>query len=394
MSKVHPMRKVLASLAAMAMLAVAAPVSMASADDAAPAQDATTVASRALSDDPQVRDSMLGYFEYIGAEDAVAWFDQVRADPSRAKYLRLGEPESATSIDNAIKAALSAKRGNLLRTTDSNFRGLAPLRVSNLLTAMAETASDWMYSNGRLEHQNANPFEYGDYSSAGQNIAYGYLDPYAGWYLKEKALYDLHVRDEDRVGHYLNLTSSDFTLTGFGGTGRYDAQNFASSSSDKGRSTDAYIASLVGYKLFVAHNGNRPEQGGKATPVYRLYNRNNGLHHYTTDKAESDRLVALGWKYEDVSFTASSKGYPVYRLYNGNDGTHHYTLSEQEAASLERAGWDNEGIAWHIPDNGTVPVYRLYNPNSGEHLFTTSFSEYASVGNSGWVQESVAWIAL
>ncbi|MBT1173523.1 hypothetical protein JS528_09260 [Bifidobacterium sp. MA2] len=394
--------KAIAAVAAVAALAVAGPVSAASADEtAAPATTiAVSASAKSLDSDPQIRNSMLGYYEYIGAEDAVAWFEQVRADPSRAPYLRLGEANSATSIDNAIKAALSVKHGNTLRTNDNNFRGLAPLRISHLLTAMAETASDWMYSKGSMQHQNYNPFDYGDYSAAGQNIAYGYLDPYAGWYFTEKAAYDLGSRNENIVGHYLNLTKSGYTVTGYGDTGKYSAQNFAASSSDKGLSVDAYVASLVGYKLLIANysggsdGSSKPEQGGTETPVYRLYNPNSGLHHYTTSKAETDHLVSVGWRYENVSFTVSSKGYPVYRVYNPNDGTHHYTMSQAEARSLIRSGWNDEGIAWHVPGDGSIPVYRLYNPNNGEHVFTTSFTEYEKVGASGWTQESVAWIAL
>lgn len=396
---IHSISKAAVSLAAVAALTVAGPVSTAFADEN-PVSDSTISAftsMKSVSSDSQIRNSMLGYYEYIGAEDAVAWFDQVRADPLRAQYLRLGDANSATSIDNAIKAALALKRGNVLRTTDNNFRGLAPLRVSYLITAMAETASDEMYSKNSMEHQNYNPFDYGSYTSAGQNIAFGYLDPYAGWYVEEKAAYDFHIRDENVVGHYLNITNSAYNVTGYGISGSYAAQNFAGSSSDKGVTVDAYIASLVNYKLLVANSNDgssKPEQGGTETPVYRLYNPNNGLHHYTTSKSETDGLVAAGWRYENVSFTVSSKGYPVYRVYNPNNGTHHYTMSQTEARSLISSGWRDEGIAWHISDNGDVPVYRLYNPNSGEHVFTTNFDEYENVGAVGWTQESVAWIAL
>lgn len=391
--------KIVSSMMAAAALVVAGPLSTAAADEStAPVTViSTSTSTRAVSSDPQIRNSTLGYYEYIGAEDAVAWFDQVRADPSRAQYLRLGDKNSATSLDNAIKAAVALKHGNTLRTTDNNFHGLDPLRVSHLMTAMAETASDVMYSKSSMEHQNYDPFAYGDYTSAGQNIAFGYLDPYAGWYLKEKAAYDLHIRDENIVGHYLNITNSAYNITGYGISGSYAAQNFAGSSSDRGVTVDAYIASLVNYKLLVANSDNdspKPEQGGMETPVYRLYNPNNGLHHYTTSKSETDDLVSLGWRYENVSFTVSSKGYPVYRVYNPNNGTHHYTMSLTEARSLIDNGWHDEGLAWHVSDNGNVPVYRLYNPNNGEHVFTTKFDEYEQVGAAGWTQESVAWIAL
>ena len=59
--------------------------------------------------------------------------------------------------------------------------------------------------------------------------------------------------------------------------------------------------------------------------VYRVYNKNNGLHHYTKSRTEVDNLVALGWNDEGVSFCVVENGTAVYRLYNPNDGNHMYT---------------------------------------------------------------------
>ena len=41
-------------------------------------------------------------------------------------------------------------------------------------------------------------------------------------------------------------------------------------------------------------------------PLYRLYNPNAvvGAHHYTTDRAERDTLVELGWTYEGIGWYA------------------------------------------------------------------------------------------
>uniref|UniRef100_UPI0028DBA3C3 S8 family serine peptidase n=1 Tax=uncultured Bifidobacterium sp. TaxID=165187 RepID=UPI0028DBA3C3 len=39
-----------------------------------------------------------------------------------------------------------------------------------------------------------------------------------------------------------------------------------------------------------------------AVPVYRLYNRHSGLHHYVAKTEERDALVKLGWKDEGSSF--------------------------------------------------------------------------------------------
>lgn len=125
--------------------------------------------------------------------------------------------------------------------------------------------------------------------------------------------------------------------------------------------------------------------------VYRVYNKNSGLHHYTKSRAEVNNLVSLGWRDEGVSFCAVENGTSAYRLYNPNDGNHMYTLDGNERRSLVRSGWKDEGVGWDLPVNGDRAVYRLYNPNSGEHVFTTSYAEYQRVGEAGWKQEGIAW---
>lgn len=129
----------------------------------------------------------------------------------------------------------------------------------------------------------------------------------------------------------------------------------------------------------------------KTVPVYRVYNRNSGLHHYTMNYSEVRDLVSLGWRYEGISFKASVTGRAVYRVYNPNDGNHLYTCNQTESRKLISIGWHDEGLAWRVRDDGSVPVYRLYNPNSGEHVYTTNTTEYAMVGRAGWRQEGVAW---
>ena len=125
--------------------------------------------------------------------------------------------------------------------------------------------------------------------------------------------------------------------------------------------------------------------------VYRVYNKNNGLHHYTKSRTEVDNLVALGWNDEGVSFCVVENGTAVYRLYNPNDGNHMYTLDGNERRNLIRIGWNDEGVGWELPVNGDRAIYRLYNPHSGEHIFTSSYEEYQQVGNAGWQQEGIAW---
>ena len=89
-----------------------------------------------------------------------------------------------------------------------------------------------------------------------------------------------------------------------------------------------------------------------AQPVYRVYNPNSGLHHYTMSHEEAIMLSHAGWNYEGISFyafsTDSGIGSPQYRLYNPNDGQHHWTVDANERDSLSAIGWNYEGIAWRV----------------------------------------------
>ncbi|MCI1649850.1 leucine-rich repeat domain-containing protein [Bifidobacterium tibiigranuli] len=138
---------------------------------------------------------------------------------------------------------------------------------------------------------------------------------------------------------------------------------------------------------------------GTPVAVYRVYNTNSGLHHYTTSLAEKNALVKLGWKSEGASFNAAKQGSasglkPVYREYNPHNGNHNWTLNPTEHKQLVKLGWKDEGVAWYANPSGPVTVYRLYNPHSGEHVYTTSAKEYAAVGKAGWHQEGTAWKGL
>ncbi|MDR1473649.1 MAG: hypothetical protein LBI41_03725 [Lactobacillales bacterium] len=125
--------------------------------------------------------------------------------------------------------------------------------------------------------------------------------------------------------------------------------------------------------------------------VFRVYNPNNGMHHYTMNKGEVATLLALGWLDEGVAFKCSANGMPVYRLYNPNDGTHHYTMDENEKDNLVALGWNYEGIAWYALMQGEVPVFRMYNPGNGEHVWTTNYAEVENAVAHGWRYEGIVW---
>ena len=139
-----------------------------------------------------------------------------------------------------------------------------------------------------------------------------------------------------------------------------------------------------------------------ARDMYRLYNPNSGEHFYTASATERDGVVAAGWRYEGVGWTAPALSEtPVYRLYSGTD--HHYTTSVAERESLVKAGWKFEGVCWYSDDSQGVPLYRQYNPNvqpwaprnnSGSHNYTASKAESDGLVRLGWRYEGVSWYGL
>ena len=128
--------------------------------------------------------------------------------------------------------------------------------------------------------------------------------------------------------------------------------------------------------------------------VWRLYNRYNGDHMWTLDKAEYDSLVKAGWTGEGKAWQAPHKesmneGF-VYRLYNPWSGEHLFTMDEGEYDRLGKAGWRKEGTAFESAKVG-APAWRLYNRwlTRGTHLYTTDKAEYDRLVKLGWVGEGV-----
>ncbi len=91
------------------------------------------------------------------------------------------------------------------------------------------------------------------------------------------------------------------------------------------------------------------------TPVYRLYSGTD--HHYTPDVAERDMLVRAGWSYEGIGwYSDDAKGVGLHRLFNphvdpsaatNNSGSHHYTTNDAERDNLVSLGWQYENIGWY-----------------------------------------------
>ena len=134
--------------------------------------------------------------------------------------------------------------------------------------------------------------------------------------------------------------------------------------------------------------------------MYRLYNPYTHEHLFTTDAAEKDNLVSLGWNFEGVTgkvYMHGEKG-GVYRLYNPTTGEHHYTTKEDELANCVKAGWKNEGVKFFSvldADKQTVGVVSMYNPYEKKfyHHYTSDADEIAKMVKDGWRKEEIKWYA-
>lgn len=150
-----------------------------------------------------------------------------------------------------------------------------------------------------------------------------------------------------------------------------------------------------GYKWIV-----RPPEGAKVSikevdhGVYRLYNPNNGRHHWTAGHAEAEQLAGIGWGYEGADVRSADDGEQVYRLYNPWTGEHLPTASATEAVELACDGWVVEGRAWVAPLDGTT-VRRLRNPyaEGGDHMLVTSHAEADALIAAGWLDEGTAFFS-
>ena len=136
-------------------------------------------------------------------------------------------------------------------------------------------------------------------------------------------------------------------------------------------------------------------------PLYRLYNPVNGEHLYTQYHGEYLGLKSFGWIQENIAFytlnSVSSVGsvtaIPWLRVYNPNNGLHHWTTSQAEYDALGELGWNQESASGYFFDvqvSGSAPLYRLYNPNNGTHHWTLDLNERNVLIHIGWNDEGIA----
>jgi hypothetical protein len=91
-------------------------------------------------------------------------------------------------------------------------------------------------------------------------------------------------------------------------------------------------------------------------PVYRLYSGTD--HHYTMDVEERDALIEEGWVDEGIAFYSAdpATGIALLRQFNpnvdpeaatNNSGSHNYTTDQAENDYLVSIGWQAEDVAFY-----------------------------------------------
>lgn len=345
------------------------------------------------------------YNEFVGASDI-------------SGYTHLGREDDATNLENMKKAVDLLPLTNQYRQKENNTEGT---RLENLLVSSSLMAISQLNTNYSREN-----YDHAPSFSVGENLAFGYLNPFEGWYEKEKAMFKAGITDMNKIGHYKNVVNP---LCQYMGTARAKTKYYGSVWGQvydndpswyvkEAVSVEEYTAKFNKYYNRVATElrearkacgytepdemqgqGTQPDEtlDIQLDGMKRLYNPNSGEHFYTSNPAEVNKLVSVGWKYEGIGWQAPERSNtPVYRLYNSNAGDHHYTTDLTERFSLIKAGWKDEGIGWYSDDNKGIPLYRQYNPNavSGSHNYTTSQEENNYLASIGWRKEGIAWYGL
>lgn len=356
------------------------------------------------------------------ARYAVRIFDDGRI----SSFTDLSDPEDATAMKNVIQSITVLEECNRLRKN----HGVDELEVTLELMVIAQKQLN--KSDAEVAHSEA-------YYVA-ENLSWGRMNPFDGWYTKEKAIYDQYIKEGltgsdlrndpakyNQVGHYLNIIDRYYGITGaafeLNGDSSYSGLcagqvfDYGQSANGKSMTVSAFkemvnkFCEEKGYKPPTQGGSNQggsnqgeiieiivlPEEyEGTMVGMQRLYNPNSGEHFYTANIDETLTLILSGWRYESLGWAAPVKSKtPVYRLYNKNAGDHHYTTNRQERDVLIAAGWKDEGIGWYSDDAHTRPLYRQYNPNakSGSHNYTSDRDEHRFLVKNGWKDEGIAWYA-
>lgn len=130
----------------------------------------------------------------------------------------------AFSVENLLRVATLLDTCNNYRKTDNNFteaNNRVAMKLSPELVVSATASA--MVSRNQMAHvlfrtddAEIDKINFPNATNWSENIAWGYSDPYDGWYVKEKKIYD--NKEKGETGHYTSIMG-DFgsaPMTGIG----------------------------------------------------------------------------------------------------------------------------------------------------------------------------------
>ncbi len=147
--------------------------------------------------DKKVNDGSFAFFEEMGSTDAL----DVLNNSAISSYTNRGYAYDATSIDS-MRYSIEFINEYIQLRAQEGYTG--ETYVSDYMMALAQAKINASAVTGR--HENL--------GYVGENLAWGYRDPFDGWYTEEKQDYEAGTEGAI-TGHYLNIANKGYDLTGF-----------------------------------------------------------------------------------------------------------------------------------------------------------------------------------
>ncbi len=131
--------------------------------------------------------------------------DGALKDTDYSGFTNLGAVHDATNLENMKKAIDELDQVNVYRQNENTTEGthLIDLKVSS--SAMAISQYQLNYSKDHTGHSQA--------FNIGENLAWGYSNPFIGWYDEEKEIFK--NGGSGVTGHYLNIVNENYTVMGY-----------------------------------------------------------------------------------------------------------------------------------------------------------------------------------
>ncbi len=137
------------------------------------------------------RNGSLGFFESMGSDLAASFLkDPEKMSGVADTNTKLGASYDATDLGNMKKALETMSKINQIRKDV----GMQQLEVTDSIMAIGQIQANYAAKKGN--HMGLAPgYNLNTVMAVGENLAWGYPDPFVGWYDQEKAVFDKAVKE-------------------------------------------------------------------------------------------------------------------------------------------------------------------------------------------------------